>query len=63
MSKATDVVAAIQAQIDPSDVEYVARFFKGGDPNTEVIGVRMPKVFPIAKSFVSYIFTLFPKSC
>jgi len=53
MGTATDVIAALEAQADPMDVDYVARFYKGGDPATEVMGVRMPKVFPIAKSFAS----------
>lgn len=53
MGTATDVVAALEAAADPADVDYVARFYKGGDLATEVMGVRMPKVFPIAKTFAS----------
>lgn len=53
MSKAKDVIAALEARADTTDIDYVARFYKGGDPATEVMGVRMPKVFPIAKSFRS----------
>lgn len=52
MATAKDVSAALEAEADPTDIEYVARFYKGG-PSTEVMGVRMPKVFPIAKSFKS----------
>ncbi len=51
MSKAKDVIAALEAEADPTDTDYVARFYKGGDQATEVMGVRMPKVFPIAKRF------------
>lgn len=53
MATSTALVAALEDVADPEDVEYVARFYKGGDPATEVMGVRMPKVFPIAKRFVS----------
>lgn len=52
MATAKDVVAALEAEADPTDIDYVARFYKGG-PSAEVMGVRMPKVFPIAKSFKS----------
>lgn len=53
MRAATEVVAALEAAADPADIDYVARFYKGGDPATEVMGVRMPKVFPIAKTFTA----------
>lgn len=53
MATATGLIAALEDVADPEDVAYVARFYKGGDPATEVMGVRMPKVFPIAKRFVS----------
>ena len=53
MGTATDVIVALELSADPVDVDYVARFYKGGDPATEVMGVRMPKVFPIAKTFTA----------
>jgi len=53
MPTPADVIAALEAAADPADIDYVARFYRGGDPSTEVMGVRMPKVFPIAKNFVS----------
>ncbi|WP_439563082.1 DNA alkylation repair protein [Roseinatronobacter sp.] len=53
MGTASELVAALEDIADPEDVDYVARFYKGGDAATEVMGVRMPKVFPIAKQFVS----------
>lgn len=53
MAKAKDVIAALEAEADPNDIDYVGRFYKSGDPATEVMGVRMPRVFPIAKSFTS----------
>ncbi|MDD7973695.1 DNA alkylation repair protein [Roseinatronobacter alkalisoli] len=53
MRTASELVAALEDLADPQDVDYVARFYKGGDPATEVMGVRMPKVFPIAKQFAT----------
>ncbi|MDX8351653.1 DNA alkylation repair protein [Cognatiyoonia sp. IB215182] len=53
MPTPADVITALEAAADPADIDYVARFYNGGDPSTEVMGVRMPKVFPIAKKFVS----------
>lgn len=53
MRTASELVAALEDLADPQDVDYVARFYKGGDPATEVMGVRMPNVFPIAKQFAT----------
>lgn len=53
MVTGADLVAALMNAADPADIDYVARFYKGDDPKTEVMGVRMPKVFPIAKQFAS----------
>lgn len=53
MTTAATLIAELEAQADPEDIDYVARFYKGGDPDTLVMGVRMPKVFPIAKKFTS----------
>lgn len=53
MGTASELVAALEDLADPQDVDYVARFYKGGDPATEVMGVRMPNVFPIAKQFAT----------
>lgn len=53
MVTAAALLAELEAQADPEDINYVARFYKGGDAATEVMGVRMPRVFPIAKKFAS----------
>lgn len=53
MATTARIIAALEDAADPADIGYVARFYKGGDPATEVMGVRMPKVFPIAKTFAS----------
>lgn len=53
MVTAAALLAELEARADPEDIKYVARFYKGGDAATEVMGVRMPKVFPIAKKFAS----------
>lgn len=53
MGAAEELVAALEDMADPSAVGYVARFYKGGDPATEVMGVPMPKVFPLAKQFAA----------
>lgn len=53
MVTAAALLAELEAQADPEDINYVARFYKGGDAATEAMGVRMPKVFPIAKKFAS----------
>lgn len=53
MTTAADVIVALEEVADPSAVEGVARFFKGGDPATWIMGVPIPKVFPIAKKFAA----------
>ncbi len=52
MTPAT-LIAALQDIAEPSQVESVRRFFKGGDPETDVMGVSIGRVFPIAKRFVT----------
>lgn len=46
------LVSALKEIAQPSEIEKVRRFFKGGDPATTVMGVSIGKVFPIAKRFV-----------
>ncbi len=46
----TDVITALRAAAVADDVAYVARFYAGTTPDNRVMGVRMPKVFPIAKA-------------
>lgn len=53
MATATDVIAALDASAEPADIGYVSRFYKAGAFPGDVMGVRMPKVFTIAKRFVS----------
>lgn len=50
---AGDVIAALEEVADPAKIEYVAKFFRGDDPDTQVMSVPMPKVFPIAKMFTA----------
>ena len=47
---AGDVIAALREIADPNEIPRVARFYRGG-PESEVLGVPMPKVFPLAKRF------------
>jgi 3-methyladenine DNA glycosylase AlkD len=47
---AQTVLAALQDAADPDDVAYVARYYSGTTPDNRIMGVRMPKVFPIAKA-------------
>ncbi len=49
--KAADVIRALQAQSDPADVDYVAKFYAGSLPDNRIMGARMSKVFPIAKQY------------
>lgn len=48
---AADLIAALEDAADPDKIDDVAKFFNGNDPNTRIMGVPMPKVFPIAKAF------------
>lgn len=48
---ASDLLAALKDAADPAKIDYVAKFFRGDDPHTRIMGVPMPKVFPIAKAF------------
>ncbi len=52
-----DLIAALEDAADPSKVDYVAKFFRGDDPDTQIMGVQMPKVFPIAKAFTELSLT------
>jgi hypothetical protein len=50
MADATSVTTALEAVEDPADVPAVARFYAGTTPGNVVMGVPIPKVFPIAKA-------------
>lgn len=52
MTQAQELISALEAIADPSDVAYVSKFYQGGAAPDRVMGVRMPKVFPLAKQFV-----------
>ena len=47
------MISELQAIAEPSEVDKVGRFLKGGDPETDVMGVSIGKVFPIARRFVT----------
>jgi len=49
--RASDVIAALEEVADASKIDYVTKFFRGDGPDTQIMGVPMPKVFPIAKAF------------
>lgn len=49
MSSAQTLIAALA---NPAETENVRRFYKGGDTTTEVMGVSIGNVFPVAKGFV-----------
>ncbi|MET1416692.1 DNA alkylation repair protein [Roseibium sp. HPY-6] len=49
--RASDVIAALEEVADSAKIDYVAKFFRGDDPDTQIMGVPMPKVFPIAKAY------------
>jgi len=51
MTQATELISALEAIADPSDLAYVSKFYQGGGAPDRVMGVRMPKVFPLAKQF------------
>lgn len=52
MSSARTLIAALANIADPAETENVRRFYKGGDTTTEVMGVSIGNVFPVAKDFV-----------
>ena len=51
MSSVDGLIAELKAIASPTEVEKVARFFKGGDPETTVMGAGIGKIFPNAKRF------------
>ena len=51
MSSVDGLIAELEAIASPTEVETVARFFKGGDPETTVMGAGIGKIFPIARRF------------
>lgn len=53
MHSAASLIAELESIAEPAEVRNVRRFYKGGDPETEVMGVSIGKVFPIAKRFAT----------
>lgn len=53
MRTSARLIAELQDIAEPSEVDNVRRFFKGGDPETDVMGVSIGKVFPVARRFVA----------
>ena len=53
MQSPAALIAELQDIADPVQVDKVRRFFRGGDPETEVMGVSIGKVFPVAKRFAT----------
>lgn len=51
MPLANELIAALRAIAEPGAIDGVRRFFTGSDPGTQVMGVSIGKVFPIAKHF------------
>ncbi|MDJ1007829.1 MAG: DNA alkylation repair protein [Paracoccaceae bacterium] len=47
---AADLITELKAARAPGDAEDVARFYTAGDPDTRILGLRIPKIFPIAKA-------------
>lgn len=45
------LIAALREIADPAEIAGVRRFFKGDDPTTQILGVPIGKVFPVAKQF------------
>lgn len=52
MASAKDVLKALEALASPEDAESVSRFYTGGSPDNRILGVPIPKVFPVAKAHV-----------
>ncbi len=50
--RTVDLIAALREIADPEEIPKVRKFFRGADPETEVMGVSIGKVFPIAKQFI-----------
>lgn len=48
---AEQLVEALKKLAEPQHVESVARFFKGADSKTKILGVPIGQVFPVAKRF------------
>ncbi|MCY4661942.1 MAG: hypothetical protein OXF93_19365 [Acidobacteria bacterium] len=53
MQTTATLIAELQGIAEPAEVDKVRRFFKGGDPETEVMGVPIGKVFPVARRFAT----------
>ncbi|MEO1239292.1 MAG: DNA alkylation repair protein [Pseudomonadota bacterium] len=50
MVTAADIIAELKAARAPGDLEDVSRFYTAGSPWNLILGLRIPKIFPIAKS-------------
>jgi 3-methyladenine DNA glycosylase AlkD len=51
MATSSDLIRALERIADPGRIESVRRFFKDPGAGTEVMGVPIGKVFPVAKTF------------
>lgn len=52
MVGASHLIAKLEGIADPLAIPGVRRFFRGADQKTEIMGVQIGKVFPVAKQFV-----------
>lgn len=53
MMNAANLTSELEALSDPQRVPDVARFFKGGDAGTVVMGVSIGQIFPVAKRYTN----------
>lgn len=51
MINAAKLVSDLEALADPQKIPEVARFFKGGDSETTVMGISIGRIFPVAKRY------------
>lgn len=51
MPSSADLIAALTDIATETARDDVRRFFKGGDPDTRILGVPIGKIFPVAKRF------------
>lgn len=50
MVTAADIIEELKAVRAPDDLEDVTRFYTAGSPWNRILGLRIPKIFPIAKA-------------
>ncbi|MEM7667481.1 MAG: DNA alkylation repair protein [Pseudomonadota bacterium] len=46
-----ELIAELEQMASPDEIENISRFYRGGDPDTTVMGVQIGQIFPVANKY------------